>query len=137
MRVIQLRQRAAVAAEPTSAQAGRWQTWLAAGGVVGALASSSCCILPLALFSLGASGAWLGNLSALSPYQPVFITITLGFLGAGFWVAYRRPRAACDEPATCARPASGRIVKLALWTAILLVVAALAFPYVAPTLLGA
>jgi mercuric ion transport protein len=107
----------------------------AAGGILGALASSSCCILPLALFSLGASGAWLGNLSALSPYQPVFITITLGFLGAGFWIAYRRPRAACDEPATCAQPA-GSIVKLALWTATLLVAAALAFPYVAPTLLG-
>jgi mercuric ion transport protein len=108
----------------------------AAGGILGALASSSCCILPLALFSLGASGAWLGNLSALSPYQPVFIAITLGFLGAGFWVAYRRPGAACAEPATCAGPASGRIVKLALWTATLLVAVALAFPYVAPTLLG-
>jgi mercuric ion transport protein len=88
------------------------------------------------LFSLGASGAWLGNLGALSPYQPIFVAITLGFLGGGFWLAYRRPRAACDGPAGCARPASGGIVKLALCAATLVVAAALAFPYVAPTLLG-
>ena len=38
--------------------------WAAAGGILGALAASSCCILPLALFMLGISGAWIGNLTA-------------------------------------------------------------------------
>lgn len=136
MRVTQLRRRGGAAAERTSAQVEHRQVWLAAGGLVGALAASSCCILPLVLFSLGASGAWLGNLSALSPYQPIFVAITLGLLGSGFWLAYRRPKAACDGSGVCARPASGGIVKLALWGATLLVAAALAFPYVAPTLLG-
>src|SRR5262249_44543465 len=46
---------------------------MAAGGLVGALAASSCCILPLVLFSLGVSGAWIGNLTQLAPYQPFFI----------------------------------------------------------------
>jgi len=36
----------------------RQQRLMAAGGLVGALAASSCCILPLVLFSLGVSGAW-------------------------------------------------------------------------------
>lgn len=134
MQVIPLKQRGASGQTPV--QTGRRQGWLAAGGILGALASTSCCILPVVLFSLGASGAWLGNLSALSPYQPIFVAITLGFLGSGFWLAYRRPKAACNGSETCARPASGGIVKAALWSATLLVTAAIAFPFVAPALLG-
>jgi len=48
----------------------RTQGILAAGGVIGALAASSCCIVPLALFALGISGAWIGNLTALAPSLP-------------------------------------------------------------------
>ena len=58
------------------------QDILAAGGVLGAIAASSCCIVPLALFGLGVGGAWIGNLTALAPYQPIFVAVTLGFLGA-------------------------------------------------------
>ena len=134
MQVIRLKRR--VAHDQVSVQLEKRQAWLAAGGVLGAVASSSCCILPVVLFSLGASGAWLGNLSALSPYQPIFIAITLAFLGSGFWLASRQPGAACDGSAACARPMSRRAVKLALWAATLLVAAAIGFPYVAPALLG-
>jgi mercuric ion transport protein len=134
MKVIPLKRGLAVDQTPVRPE--RRQRWLAAGGVLGALASSSCCILPVALFSLGASGAWLGNLSALSPYQPIFVTITLGFLASGFWLAYRRPKAACAGSEACARPTFGRTVKAALWAATLLVAAAIAFPYLAPALLG-
>jgi mercuric ion transport protein len=134
MQVIQRNQR--VAHDRVSVQPEKRQAWFAAGGLLGAVAASSCCILPVVLFSLGASGAWLGNLSALSPYQPVFVVITLGFLGGGFWLAYRRPGAACDGSTACARPMSSRAVKLALWAATLLVAAAVGFRYVAPALLG-
>jgi hypothetical protein len=41
MRVIQLRQRGAVAAERSAAQAERRQAWLAAGGVLGALTEAT------------------------------------------------------------------------------------------------
>ena len=54
---------------------------MAAGGLLGALAASSCCILPLTLFGLGMSGAWIGNFTQLAPYQPYFIAATIGFLG--------------------------------------------------------
>lgn len=111
------------------------QKLFAAGGILGALASASCCILPLVLFSLGAGGAWIGNLSALSPYQPIFVAITLGFLSAGFYQVYRKPRVVCAEDSYCAKPISNRITKIALWSATVLVAAALAFPYVAPWLL--
>ena len=136
MRVIQQRQRGAVAAERSSAQAEGRQAWLAAGGVLGALASSSCCIVPLVLFSLGLGGAWIGNLTALAPYQPIFIAITLVFLGNGFYFVYLRPKRACAEGEACALPLPSRIVRTSLWLATVLVAAALAFPYVAPTLLG-
>ncbi|MDA1100125.1 MAG: mercuric transporter MerT family protein [Proteobacteria bacterium] len=112
------------------------KSWIAAGGILGAIAASSCCILPLVLFSLGIGGAWIGNLTALAPYQPIFVVITLGFLGYGYWLVYRKPKADCAEGAACARPLPSRIVKLSLWLATALVAAAIAFPHAAPILLG-
>jgi len=108
----------------------------AAGSVFGAIAASSCCIVPLVLFSLGIGGAWIGNLTALYPYKPYFVTITLVFLAGGFYMAYRKPKTVCEPGSYCAAPASGRILKLALWMSTLLVAAALAFPYFAPYLLN-
>ena len=112
------------------------QGLVAAGGVLGALAASSCCIVPVALFSLGASGAWIGNLTALAPYQPIFVTVTAGFLGTGFYLVYRKPKAATADGAPCALPIRNRIVKAALWSSVALTAAALAFPYAAPMILG-
>ena len=135
-----LTQKAACGAqERTGARAGKpvRQGLVAAGGMLGALASASCCIAPLVLFGLGVSGAWIGNLTALAPYQPVFLALTVGFLGAGFVMVYRRPTAAASaEGSYCARPVSVRGVKIALWSATVLTAAALAFPYVAPLMLG-
>ena len=69
----------------------RRQAVIAAGGVLGAIAASSCCIVPLALFSLGIGGVWFGNLAALTPYQPIIVPITAGFLGYGFYLVYWKP----------------------------------------------
>ena len=94
--------------------------------------------MPLALFSLGVGGAWIGNLAALAPYQPYFVAATLLFLGTGFVMVYRKPKATVgDGGALCARPVAGRITKTALWLSTVLVAAAAAFPYVAPLLLDA
>ena len=65
------------------------QRLMAAGGLLGALAASSCCIVPLVLFGLGISGAWIGSLTRLAPYQPCFIAATLGFLGVGYWLVHQ------------------------------------------------
>ncbi|MBA3048141.1 mercuric transporter MerT family protein [Brevundimonas sp.] len=111
--------------------------WLAVGGLVAAIGATSCCVLPLALFALGISGAWIGNVTALAPYHLYFVAAAVVLLGLGFYRVYRQPRVACAEDVTCARPASTRLVKIALWTATLLVALALAFPYVAPLLIGA
>jgi mercuric ion transport protein len=110
--------------------------WAAAGGILGALAASSCCILPLTLFMLGVSGAWIGNLTALAPYQPIFLASTAGCLGVGYFLVYRQPKVVCAD-GSCARQLSKRGVKAVLWATTALVLAAVAFDYLAPVLLGA
>lgn len=104
----------------------------AAGGILGALAASSCCVAPLVLFSLGVSGAWIANLTALAPYQPYFIAATLACLGYGYWLVYRRGKVACAEGLACARPLPNRIVKSGLVLASLLVAGALGLDLIGP-----
>lgn len=107
--------------------------WFAAGGVGGAVLASICCLGPLVLLSLGVSGAWIGNLTALEPYKPIFATIALVFIGLGFRQIYVRPRALC-EPGFCARSQSALITKIALWSATALVIASLTLNWWAPLL---
>jgi len=121
--------------EYIAADSGRGQTLMAVGGLLGALAASSCCILPVALFSLGISGAWIGNFTRLAPYQPYFLAATLIFLGTGYWLVHRASRRACAVGEPCARPLPNRLVKAALVVATVLVVAALGFDVLAPLLL--
>lgn len=109
--------------------------WLAAGGILAAIGASSCCVLPFLLFTLGVSGAWIGNLTALGPYQPLFVAVAVGLLGFGFVRLHRRPDEGCAEGGACARPVSSRLAQLGLWTATVLVTVAVAFPYLARVLL--
>lgn len=104
----------------------------AAGGVIGAVLASSCCIGPLVLISLGVSGAWMGNLTALQAYQPVFVIVTLAFLAFGFWLVYAKPKQPCAAESSCASPASDRVVKTALWLATALIAIALSVDIWAP-----
>src|ERR1700730_5336125 len=76
--------------------ANRTQKLVAAGGILGAIAASSCCVAPLVLFSLGTSGAWVGNLTALAPYQPYFIAATLVCLGDCSLLVYLRYKITWD-----------------------------------------
>jgi mercuric ion transport protein len=110
----------------------RAQKLLIAGGVLGALAASSCCIVPLALFGLGVSGAWIGNLTQLAPYQPYFIAATVACLGAGYWLVYRSRKIACADGEACGRPLPNRVVTMGLILATVLVIGALALDLVTP-----
>ena len=114
----------------------RGQGLVAAGGLLGALAASSCCLLPLVLFGLGVSGAWIGNLTQLAPYQPFFIAATIACLGYGYWLVYRSSKVACAGGEACARPLSNRLVQLGLIVATVLVSAAIGFDLLAPLFLN-
>ncbi|GJL72918.1 MAG: mercuric transport protein [Nitrosomonas sp.] len=90
---------------------------LAAGGILGAVIASSCCIVPLVLVTFGIGGAWVGNLTALEPYKPYFLGVTAVLLATGFWHVYFKAKSACEDGSYCARPSSNRITKSALWIA--------------------
>lgn len=82
------------------------QKILSAGGVLGAVAASSCCLVPLLLFGIGVGGAWIGYLTRLAPYQPYFLWIAAICLGLGYWLRRRSRRMACVQDAMCTRPLS-------------------------------
>jgi mercuric ion transport protein len=107
------------------------QRLVAAGGVLAALGAASCCVMPFVLFMLGISGAWIGNLTALEPYQPLFVAIAAACLGYGFYLVYRKPKIACAEDSYCARPSSSRTAKIGLWVATVVVLVAVGFPRIA------
>lgn len=110
--------------------------WSLTGAAVAALAASVCCIGPLVLLALGVGGAWASSMRVVEPYRPLFIVLTVGFLGIAFYRAYRRPAAAvCGADGACAAPPSSRFHRVALWVVTPIVLALLAFPYVAPHLL--
>jgi mercuric ion transport protein len=122
---------------PTEAMAGSGtgrptgKALLAAGSILAAIGASSCCVVPFMLFTLGISGAWIGNLTALAPYQPVFVAAALALLALGFVRVYRKPKTVCVEGSYCAQPLSDRVTKIGLWAAAALVAIAITFPYTA------
>ena len=103
---------------------------LVAGGLAAILASI-CCLGPLVLIALGFSGAWIGNLTVLEPYRPIFIGAAL----VAMFFAYRRifrPAQACKSGEVCAIPQVRNTYKFIFWIVTVLVVVALVFPYVLP-----
>ena len=92
----------------------------------------SCCIFPVAFSFLGASG--LAFAAALMPYRPYFIALTVVFLGAGFYFAYRTPSVPCGPDTACATPKSRKLQRVSLWVIAGLTFALIVLPYVIPYL---
>lgn len=100
---------------------------LFAGGLAAILAST-CCLGPLVLVALGFSGAWIGNLTVLEPYRPLFIGAALVALFFA-WKRIYRPVQACKPGEVCAIPQVRATYKLIFWIVAVLVLVALGFPY--------
>ncbi len=75
------------------------QTMIAS--VLAGIGASLCCVAPLVLLSLGLGGAWVANLTVLEPVRPVFIGLTLLFIGLSFRKLYLTTRIC--EPGNCGR----------------------------------
>ncbi len=103
---------------------------LAASGIA-ALLASGCCLGPLVLVTLGFSGAWIGNLSALEPYRPWLIGAAVLTLSLAWYPIFRPPQA-CRAGKTCAAPRRRMVYKLIFCFVTLLVAVAIGFPYVLP-----
>lgn len=100
-------------------------------GIFAAIAASTCCIGPLLLLALGVSGSWIGNLKAFEPVRPLFIGLTLLFLGLAFRKLYLVPQS-CAVDAPCAKPAALSKQRTIFWIVTALVLAVIAFPWVGP-----
>ncbi|MBU6460024.1 MAG: mercuric ion transporter MerT [Proteobacteria bacterium] len=103
---------------------------LLAGGLAAILAST-CCLGPLVLVALDFSGAWIGNLTVLEPYRPIFIGVALVALYFA-WRRIFRPTSACSPGEVCALPQVRMAYRLLFWVVATLILVALVFPYILP-----
>jgi mercuric ion transport protein len=115
---------------PNQSQSGGGRSALLIGGLAAILAST-CCLGPLVLITLGVSGAWIGNLTLLEPYRPLFIGAALVALFFAYRRIWRAP-AACETGQVCALPQVNRSYKAVFWIVVALVIVALGFPLIAP-----
>lgn len=102
-----------------------------AAGALAALLTSACCLGPLLLLTLGISGAWIGTLTALEPYRPIFALVAVAALA----LAYRRifrPTEHCKPGEVCAVPAVNRLHRALFLLAVAVLGVGLVFPLVAP-----
>ena len=100
-------------------------------GVLAAIGASVCCVGPLVLLALGVGGAWIGNLTAFEPYRPVFIGLTLLFLGLAFRKLYLVPQV-CTPGTRCVGPQTTKRQRLIFWSVGVLLLGLLAVPWLAP-----
>ena len=106
------------------------------GGALAAIAASACCLGPLILVSVGISGAWISNLTVLEPLRHVFILLALACMTLAYRKIYRDPSAAdCVPGSLCAVPQTNARYRAMFWVVSILVLIALAYPYLV-SLLG-
>lgn len=108
------------------------QLWASA---LAAIVGSLCCVAPLVLITLGISGAWISQLTALEPYRPIFIGVMLVFLGLAFRQLYIVP-ARCAPGKVCANSRLQRRQRQIFWIVLVGLAALIAFPWYAPLLLS-
>ncbi len=100
-------------------------------GGLAAILASACCLGPLVLLTLGISGAWIGNLTLLEPYRPIFIGVAVAALLVAGWQIWR-PAVACSSGKVCVGPRVRFSYQLLFGVVAVLVLIALIFPNVAP-----
>ncbi|MBN4050154.1 cation transporter [Desulfobulbus sp. AH-315-M07] len=109
--------------------------WAAGGAVMGAILSSACCWLPLALVGVGVSAGGAGVF--FEAYRFHFLAATAALLGAGFYFVYiRKPECAPGDVCEVPNPKLQRFNKIMLWVATAFVVSFALFPNYVGYLLG-
>lgn len=100
-------------------------------GALAAMGASVCCIGPLVLLALGIGGSWVSSLTAMAPYRPLFIGLTLLFLGLAFRTLYLAPQA-CTPGTPCADPRTRSRQRIVFWLVAAVLLSLLAVPWLAP-----
>src|SRR5712691_6555853 len=98
-------------------------------GAISALGASACCMLPLALVSVGLGGAWVAQLRSLERFYPVFVGLAIAAFGYAFYRLYlKRASCAADSEVGCAVPVSRRGQRIAFWATLVAAKALILFP---------
>jgi mercuric ion transport protein len=100
-------------------------------GILAGIGASLCCVGPLVLLSLGLGGTWVASLTAFEPVRPVFLGLTLLFLGLAFRKLYLTSRT-CEPGKPCADEETIRRQRLIFWAVAVPVLSLVAFPWLAP-----
>ena len=108
------------------------QLWASA---LAAIVGSLCCVAPLVFLTLGISGAWIAQLTALEPYRPIFIGVMLVFMGLAFRQLYIVP-ARCAPDEASANTRLQRRQRQIFWVVVVVLAALTAFPWYAPFLIS-
>ena len=100
-------------------------------GALAAIGASVCCVGPLVLLALGIGGTWVGSLTAMEPFRPLFIGLTLLFLGLAFRKLYLVPRV-CAPGTPCAESRTLKRQRIIFWIVAALLLGLLAIPWFSP-----
>lgn len=101
------------------------------GSVLAGVGASACCVGPLLLLSMGIGGAWISHLTALEPYRPVFIVLTVLFLGVTFWRLYLVPQS-CAVGDNCIADRTRKVQRILFWVLLPVVILLVASPWILP-----
>jgi len=101
------------------------------GGVLAGIGASACCVGPLLLLSMGIGGAWIAHLTALERYRPVFIVLTVLFVGLSFWKLYLAPQS-CSVEDNCIADRTRMLQRVLLWVLLPIVLLLVASPWILP-----
>lgn len=92
--------------------------WAILGSFAAVAGAVVCCVGPVVLLALGASGAGVATLSGLEAYRPLFGVAAVGSLAVGLYRTYGPPAAGRGDSEG---DAPGFVDRALLWAAALLV----------------
>jgi mercuric ion transport protein len=102
---------------------------------IGAIAASSCCVVPLVLAAFGAGAGVFAMLEALTPWRVPLLVISGIGVAVGWLAWWRKQKASCEVGSACATPSSSRTPLILLLLASLIVATAIGWDYIEAVLL--
>lgn len=106
--------------------------WAIIAGIAAALGASLCCAGPLILLSIGISGTWIANLTALESFRPYLIGLAMIFFSWAGWQLFKPElsgRGVCDPEDVCAIPKVQRNRKMLFLVSVVIALGLVFSPY--------